>query len=781
MQSFLTFPLLILFVVSGTLFAKEKEKIAPVEQKGLQKTLKPQKRETIYSHFLSGLVLERYGKLDQAVQKYTRVLELDPSATLIYQQRAKLYLKMGEPAKALPDAQSYVRLHPEEITPRHLLSEIHILLGQQDTAQLILEKILEKNPDHSKTLMELATLLFSKDPRRSTQLFERLIQLEPSSTEAYYRLGLIYQQLGKLEKSKEILEKAVQIDQGSISCLLLLGQISEKNGEFPSAIQYYENTLKKMPENFSLRLQLLTLYFKKSEMAKIEELLEDYKKESAMVPVEANIWLGIVYENKKDWKKALSYYLRAKKQANTVEVNIHLASIYSQLRDGKKALQSLNTILKESPENPQFQYFLGVTYLDLNKPRKAIKPLKRALELKKDFSSAYFKMGVALDSLKKWDEAESMFREAIRIDSTNASSYNYIGYTYAQRNERLPETRKLIERALELDPDNPAYIDSLGWLEFREGHFMEALNHLLRASEGTPEDPIILEHLGDCYHSLKNFSESAKSYLKSLELDPKNKVVQKKLKKMNQKVRQISSVRKMLEELEVKSNKILNLSGTLLFQNVGNIHLISTEIFRGFFYLRKNNSSDRLTANPSPPLKLPIELRIDLMGHVPSPTPLLLILRYQENPKIQWTVFPPEFKNQMGPEIEVILEMVTSFFSGEILRDFDPSRVKLEEKSGFFILTNGDHKMRLEKKRGVVSEITIQDRSIQIDHFQKVGWVEKMGGAGSVWLPETMTLRWPILNGTKFKMQKLQIRLSHISLEKIEDKIFAPTTDSKNQ
>ena len=177
----------------------------------IARMVEARRKGAAYSHFLNAVVLEQYGSLDRALHEYDRVLELEPSATLIYRQRATLHLKMGAPEKALADAQSYVRAHPEDVESRLLLSNIHLLLGQRTASQLILEKILDENPNHPEALMTLATLIMSEKPEQAIKFFKQLIEIDPSLGEAHYNLGLIYQKLGDTEKSKEMFKKVTRL------------------------------------------------------------------------------------------------------------------------------------------------------------------------------------------------------------------------------------------------------------------------------------------------------------------------------------------------------------------------------------------------------------------------------------------------------------------------------------------------------------------------------------------------------------------------------------------
>ncbi|MEK7691025.1 MAG: tetratricopeptide repeat protein, partial [Bdellovibrionota bacterium] len=417
------------------------------------------RNEPVYSHFLNALVLEKRGEFAKALKEYSAVLDLEPSAASVYRQRADLHLRMGRPEKALTDMQRYVQQRPDDADSLSLLSSIHWILGQRTAARLALEKALDQDPYHPESLMTYANMVMNDDPQKAADAILKYLELDPESSEAYYNLGLAYSKLGLNDESQKMFKKVVELDSESLSSLLLLGQMKQKEGDLPASLGYLERALAIMPENFALRIQIIQLLALDGNIAKIETLLAPYKDRKD-APVETWLWLGVVYEQRKEWRLALDCYLKAKKQMNTVEINLRLASIYSELKQSANAIKSLEELTKSYPDNPQFHYFIALAHLDLRKPKKALVSLDKAIALKSDFSSAHFQKGVALDMLKIWPAAEKSFRDAVHADTTNASAYNYIGYSLAERNEQLFEARRMIERALELDPYNSAYLDS---------------------------------------------------------------------------------------------------------------------------------------------------------------------------------------------------------------------------------------------------------------------------------------------------------------------------------
>jgi cytochrome c-type biogenesis protein CcmH/NrfG len=93
---------------------------------------------------------------------------------------------------------------------------------------------------------------------------------------------------------------------------------------------------------------------------------------------------------------------------------------------------------------------------------------------------------------------------------------NYLGYMWAEQGRNLPEAEKLIEKALTLEPENPAYLDSLGWVYFQQGRYEEASQLLTKALKGMPEDSVVNDHLGDAFFKIGRVADAVEHWERAL-------------------------------------------------------------------------------------------------------------------------------------------------------------------------------------------------------------------------------------------------------------------------
>ena len=131
--------------------------------------------------------------------------------------------------------------------------------------------------------------------------------------------------------------------------------------------------------------------------------------------------------------------------------------------------------------------------------------------------SVLFTSGSVLERAKRHDEAEQKFRELIEKDPDDARALNYLGYMLADIGDNLDEAHDMIQKALDLDPENGAYLDSLGWLYYRQEKFELAERYLVRSLEKIKRDPTVHSHLGDVYFKQGKVEKARKHWELSIE------------------------------------------------------------------------------------------------------------------------------------------------------------------------------------------------------------------------------------------------------------------------
>jgi Flp pilus assembly protein TadD len=168
---------------------------------------------------------------------------------------------------------------------------------------------------------------------------------------------------------------------------------------------------------------------------------------------------------------------------------------------------------------------------DANRHRDAFDMLDQALAKEPEQPELLYDLALTAEKLERFDLLESHLRKLIAVKPDHAHAYNALGYSLADRNTRLPEARKLIEKALELSPEDYFILDSLGWVQFREGDLKGAARTLRRAYAGRP-DAEIGAHLGEVLWQLGEREEAGRIWQESLKSSPENETLRKTLQRL---------------------------------------------------------------------------------------------------------------------------------------------------------------------------------------------------------------------------------------------------------
>ena len=180
----------------------------------------------------------------------------------------------------------------------------------------------------------------------------------------------------------------------------------------------------------------------------------------------------------------------------------------------------LQKLIQARPSNLDLYVNLSQIYLQAKRYSDAEKILRRAQGLESlkepDGERLKFQLAAVYERQKEFDRAESLFKEVIKSNPDNASALNYIGYMLADRGVRLDEAVEYVEKALALDPNNGAYLDSLGWALFKLNDLAQAEKYLLKAVSIVKNDPTIHDHLGDLYYKTGDYEKAQEFWTKSL-------------------------------------------------------------------------------------------------------------------------------------------------------------------------------------------------------------------------------------------------------------------------
>ena len=239
----------------------------------------------------------------------------------------------------------------------------------------------------------------------------------------------------------------------------------------------------------------------------------------------AKLWLaGLLEQLERPDEAEKLYNDIGLKSSYGVQAELSLATLYLRKDEDDKALAILEKSYARKPVNATRET-LGRVRIFRENYEEAL-PVYESLvaslseeELKADVEPLYFR-GICYERLKQWDNAVADFRRVLDIDPDNADALNYLGYTWVDRGENLTEAFDMIRKAVDLEPESGAIVDSLGWAHYKLGEYDQAKTHLEKAVVLTPSSATIVDHLGDVYWKLGRIREAGYQWERALDFDP---------------------------------------------------------------------------------------------------------------------------------------------------------------------------------------------------------------------------------------------------------------------
>jgi tetratricopeptide (TPR) repeat protein len=241
--------------------------------------------------------------------------------------------------------------------------------------------------------------------------------------------------------------------------------------------------------------------------------------------------LAQLAEEQKDWPRAIGWYDSIKRGEHAMPARMRTANALAKqgkLDEARKYLQSVNA---GDGDRVQLQIAEAQLLRDAQRHKDAFDLLDKALEANPKQPDLLYDFALTAEKINRIDLLEENLRQLIQLKPDHAHAYNALGYSLADRNERLPEARKLIEKALELAPEDYYIMDSLGWVLYRMGDLKGAAQQLRRAWQGRP-DGEIGAHLGDVLWVLGERTEAEGVWRQALEASPESDTLQKTIQRL---------------------------------------------------------------------------------------------------------------------------------------------------------------------------------------------------------------------------------------------------------
>ena len=300
---------------------------------------------------------------------------------------------------------------------------------------------------------------------------------------------------------------------------------------YAEARDQFQKVLDGNPNNPDVAYAVGVLAFQLKEYGVAESTLKRVLGMRYRDPDGVRYLLGQVAEEQKRWPQAIQWYEQIQDGDHALNARLRTAGAMAKQGKLEQARQYLKQVATDNPaEEVQLTVVEAQLLRDANRNGDAFAPLGEALQRQPEQPELLYDYALTAEKLEKFDLLESNLRKLIQVRPEHAHAYNALGYSFAERNTRLPEARKLIEQALSLAPEDYYIIDSMGWVQYREGDLKGAAATLRRAYSGRP-DAEIGAHLGEVLWQMGQRDEARRVWDEALKTAPDNETLLKTIKK----------------------------------------------------------------------------------------------------------------------------------------------------------------------------------------------------------------------------------------------------------
>ena len=250
----------------------------------------------------------------------------------------------------------------------------------------------------------------------------------------------------------------------------------------------------------------------------------------------AHLLLGNLLEAQERWEAAAgAYEVFDEDSAYFRHAQVGRAEAFSRIERVDDALGALRGLEKSFPEDESIPIAIGDLLRRSERYEEALAPYNRAIEIvgeeNERYWSLYYARGVCNERTDNWDQAQADLLLALEYRPDQAHVLNYLGYSWIEQGRNFEPAKQMIERAVELRPEDGYIADSLGWVQYKLGEFDEAVDTMERAVELVPTDPVINDHYGDTLWVVGRKLEAEFQWRRALSFEPEEQDLEDRIRR----------------------------------------------------------------------------------------------------------------------------------------------------------------------------------------------------------------------------------------------------------
>ena len=528
---------------------------------------KTQSKKTVLKardFFLKGVFLQQQARYTEALVEFYQALQYDSLSSAIYSAIAENHMKLAHYESAEMLLQKALKIAPHNLDALQLLAECRLRLGKNKTAISVFEEILKQNP-YDDDARQYLLLLYEKekDYKGLARQYEQLIKLYGADVRNNERLADLYLKTKQYEKALHYLNELLAADSTSAQIYYLIGQVKDKQNKPQEAAAYYKKALRFDPL-LQGALERLNLWYRSNkdwqaviDLYRPVLAADSTSKQARVIIAESYYYLEqfdqarkfllplvrgkhavapllelmgrIEYESDR-LSDAARYFRRSLEQNKKNKLSWLFLAFTTSKMDSLQETESIyRQAIVEFPDDASIWSYYGANLQRQEKYKKSIKAFEKALELDSLNRNALSSLPVVYETLKMYSRSDSLYEIGIRRLPEYDLLLNNFSYSLSERGLRMRDALEMVKKAVAAQPDNAAYLDTIGWIYFKLGKYNKAEQYIKKSVEKQTDSPVVLEHLGDVYAAMKNIEKAQKYWRQALELNKENTELLKKI------------------------------------------------------------------------------------------------------------------------------------------------------------------------------------------------------------------------------------------------------------
>lgn len=461
----------------------------------------------------------------KAEEQFKTAQKIDPNSEDVVLNLARLYSESGDLQRAASVLDA-VPVDDRTAKMEFALGSTYDQLKDNKKAIAAYQRSIDNDPDNLDAERALAqSLLNDNQLDQALKNYTDISAGDPQDPQAYLRISEIERRQGKYDQSLSTLKKAKLLVKDSLEISFNEALLYDSLGRYDDSTQILEKLVASTEHangqyseleknNRAIFLERLANVYR--EENKTQPAIDTYNKMIAM----GGDFAVRGYQSKVDAYRDARMYSQATAAAQEAaqklpkdrQIKLMLAGQLADTGKVEEGIDLAKSQLNGGPEDRETYLQLAQIDIRLRRWKDASDAIDKAEPLatrQEEKIYVYFLRGTVAERQKHYDAAEEEFRKILAIDANNGMTLNYLGYMLADRGVRLPEALGIIQQAVLLDPQNGAYLDSLGWAYFKLGQYGPAEENLRKALARLSTDPSVHDHMGELYEKTGRLQEAA--------------------------------------------------------------------------------------------------------------------------------------------------------------------------------------------------------------------------------------------------------------------------------